>query len=72
MPDLSLEEMGSSVANNLSVSGTYLGTQPRTYLIEIDGNGTSNGNDTFRWSIDGGANFNDSEIEISAGDCSSP
>ena len=67
VPNVSLEEMEASVASNLSVSGNYLGTQPRTYLIEIDGDGTSNGNDTFRWSIDGGANFNDSQIEISAG-----
>ena len=46
--------MEASVASNLLVSGSYLGTQSRTYLIEIDGDGTSNGNDTFRWSIDGG------------------
>ncbi|MDB3958773.1 Ig-like domain-containing protein [Opitutales bacterium] len=66
-PVLNLVEMVASQANNLSVSGTYLGTETRSYFIEIDGNGTSNGNDTFRWSLDGGATFNDSEIEISAG-----
>jgi hypothetical protein len=66
-PVLNLVEMVASQANNLSVSGTYFGTETRSYFIEIDGNGTSNGNDTFRWSLDGGATFNDSEIEISAG-----
>ena len=53
---------------NLSsnIDGTYLGTMAREYLIEIDGDDpASDGHDTFRWSIDGGANFNSAGISIS-------
>jgi len=46
---------------NLSSSGTYLGTERREYLIEIDSDGSP---DTFRWSLDGGANFNNSQIPL--------
>ena len=46
---------------NLSSSGTYLGTERREYLIEIDSDGSP---DTFRWSLDGGANFNNSQIPV--------
>ena len=42
----------------------HLGTTAREYLIEIDSNGTT---DTFRWSVDGGANFNESAVSIPAG-----
>ena len=43
--------------------------RPPEYLIEIDSNGTT---DTFRWSIDGGANFNESMVSIPADDCLIP
>ena len=50
---------------NLTTDSNYLGTDNREYIVEIDGDGTgANGHDTFRWSIDGGANFNDYGIEI--------
>ena len=47
----------------LTSSGTYLGTTAREYIIEIDGDDTA---DTFRWSVDGGANFNESGVPIPA------
>ena len=50
---------------SLTTDSNYLGTDNREYIVEIDGDGTgANGHDTFRWSIDGGANFNDYGIEI--------
>ena len=64
-PISTLVEMNAVKTGNVSLSGTYMGTQARTYLIEIDS--TSGPKDTFRWSIDGGANFNNSLIEITAG-----
>ena len=57
-PISTLVEMNAVKTGNVSLSGTYMGTQARTYLIEIDS--TSGPKDTFRWSIDGGANFNNS------------
>ena len=33
----------------------------REYLIEIDGDDAV---DTFRWSVDGGANFNESDVPV--------
>ena len=58
------EKMFSASSATLASGGAYLGTDAREYLVEIDTNGTV---DTFRWSIDGGANFNDSSIPIPAG-----
>ena len=58
------EGMSVSGAGTLTSIGTYLGTTAREYLIEIDSNGTT---DTFRWSVDGGANFNESMVSIPAG-----
>ena len=51
-----VEEMYVEGTDSLSAStSNYLGTEYREYIIEIDGDGTGpNGNDTFRWSIDGG------------------
>ena len=50
---------------SLISSGNYRGIENREYLIEIDGDGNGpSGNDTFRWSIDDGATFNDYGIEI--------
>ena len=58
------EAMSVSGAGTLTSSGTYLGTTAREYFIEIDSNGAT---DTFRWSVDGGANFNESMVSIPAG-----
>ena len=55
--------MGVSGFTTLTSSGTYLGTENREYLIEIDNEASP---DTFRWSVDGGVNFNESEIPIVA------
>ena len=53
---------------HLSSGGSYLGTDRREYFIEIDGIASGpTGGDTFRWSIDGGAHFNDQQVEIVAG-----
>ncbi len=61
-----VEKMYVEGTDSLSAStSNYLGTDYREYIIEIDGDSTGpNGNDTFRWSIDGGAHFNNSAIEI--------
>ena len=54
-----------SGTGSLISSGNYRGIENREYLIEIDGDGNGpSGNDTFRWSIDDGATFNDYGIEI--------
>ena len=45
----------------LGASSAYKGTSYHEYLIEIDGDGTV---DTFRWSVDGGANFNESGVPV--------
>ena len=54
-----------SGTGSLISSGNYRGIENREYLIEIDGDGNGpSGNDTFRWSIDDGATFNDYGIEV--------
>ena len=55
------EPLSVSGQGNLTSNGTYLGTTAREYLIEFDSSGTT---DTFRWSLNGGANFNDSLLPI--------
>jgi len=45
----------------------YTGLEDREYLLEIDSVGTGGLPDTFRWSINGGASFNDREIKITDG-----
>ncbi|MFL2913992.1 MAG: Ig-like domain-containing protein [Opitutales bacterium] len=57
------ELMSISGTSTLSSSGIYLGTEVREYLVEIDTDGIT---DTFRWSINGGANFNNSMVPITA------
>lgn len=47
--------------NNLSTGGTYAGTGVKDYLVQIDSTG---GTDTFRWSNNGGATFNASNVSI--------
>ena len=57
---LSEESVGT-----LTSAGVFRGQSAREYFIEIDGESFgTNKNNTFRWSIDGGANFNDYEIEL--------
>jgi hypothetical protein len=72
--DFSVSSSQTSAAEKMYVVGegnittttsNYTGSQYREYIIEIDGdNSGPNGHDTFRWSIDGGAHFNDSAVEI--------
>jgi hypothetical protein len=57
------EAMSVLGSATLTSSGTYLGTESREYLIEIDRDSTP---DTFRWSVDGGVNFNDSQVPVVA------
>ena len=59
----SAEAMSVSGTGTLTASGTYLGTEAREYLVEIDSDGSP---DTFRWSVNGGAQFNDSQIPVKA------
>jgi len=68
-PSIELIEMKSTVADNLTVSGNYLGTERRVISIEIDGNNTGGvaGNDTFRWWVEGGSDFNQTRVEITSG-----
>ena len=55
-----------STTNNYSdvrtVSGSYTGTDIVDYLVEIDGEGSTN---TFRWSKDGGITFVGEKLEVS-------
>ena len=44
-------------------TGDYIGTENREYLIEIDNLPTPSSR-TFRWSIDGGINFNQTEQPV--------
>ena len=57
------ESIVKSGTGTLTAGGTYLGVDYREYVVEIDSNGTP---DTFRWSSNGGASFNDSGIAIVA------
>ena len=57
------ESIVKSGTGTLTAGGTYLGVDYREYVVEIDGNGAP---DTFRWSSNGGASFNDSGIAIVA------
>ena len=57
------ESIVNTGTGNLTSWGTYLGVDSREYVVEIDSNGTP---DTFRWSSNGGASFNDSGIAIVA------
>ena len=59
-PSVPMDVSGSTI---LTSSGTYLGIEEREYLLEIDTTGSSN---TFRWSTNGGANFNNSLVPIKA------
>lgn len=53
--------------NDITVSGSYTGSenQRHRYLIRIDG--TGGGADTFRWSDDDGANWNAMGVSITGG-----
>ena len=59
-PSVPMDVSGSTI---LTSSGTYLGIEEREYLLEIDTTGSIN---TFRWSTNGGANFNNSLVPIIA------
>jgi hypothetical protein len=50
--------------NDLSVSGEYTAKTRVTFRIQIDGNGTP---DTFKWSIDDGATWEDETVAVTAG-----
>ena len=58
------EEMQVGGTVSLTSGGTYVGTEVREYLVEIDSETTP----SFRWSLDGGATFNDSFVTIAAAD----
>ena len=45
----------------LTSGGTYLGTEAREYLVEIDSDDTT---PSFRWSIDGGVSFNNIRVPV--------
>lgn len=55
--------------NDLTTGGTYTGSSGERlrFLIKIDGLATGGDPDTFRWSIDDGANWNQTDIDIVAG-----
>ena len=48
---------------SLLSGGSYTGIDFREYIIEIDGDGAE---ETFKWSADGGKNFNEVKVEIPA------
>ena len=45
---------------DLHVTGNYMGVEDREYFLEMDSE------NSFRWSLDGGATFNDEEIILTA------
>ena len=45
---------------NLRVTGNYMGVEDREYFLEMDSE------NSFRWSLDGGATFNDEEIILTS------
>ena len=60
-----VEILSLSGEGNLTSEGDYTGIEPREYILEIDGDNTGiSGEDTFRWSIDGGKTFVEQGIEI--------
>ena len=48
------------LGREIEVTGSYVGVEDREYLLEMDSN------NSFRWSLDGGATFNDKEIPLIA------
>lgn len=59
--NLSSSIIGNSDTSNITVSGSYTGSTSKNYLIQIDSNVGTN---TFRWSSDGGKNFDEEFVFI--------
>lgn len=58
---ISPKTYAGSGLDDLSTSGTYIGTGVKNYIVQIDSVG---GTDTFRWSQDGGTTFIASNVPI--------
>jgi hypothetical protein len=54
----------TAALDDATIGGTYSGTEPRDYVVEVDGTGTP---DTFKWSNDGGATWSATTVDITAG-----
>jgi hypothetical protein len=50
--------------DDLDAGGTYSGTRPQSYVVEIDGIGAEGGADTFRWSDDDGATWTAEGVSV--------
>jgi hypothetical protein len=50
-----------SGTDDMEVTGTYIGSETKNYVVQIDATGTP---DTFKWSDDGGDNFNATGVAI--------